>query len=115
MLGIEQAIERIETRQSFSIVAGKDVDDLHAQRVVRLPCRHQQQRRVRLGIELYTMMMAAWHHASADKHFSHRWYQSGEGQRALGLGGIDNSHLVFLRKMSWQLGGGFSGFVTASP
>jgi hypothetical protein len=50
------------------------------------------------------MMMARRHHASADEHLAQRGYQSGEGQRTLGLGGIDNSHLVFLRKMSWQLG-----------
>ena len=96
MLGIEQAIERVETRQSLFIVAGKDVDDLHAQRVVRLPCRHQQQRRVRLGVELYTMMMAGRRHASADEHFTQRRYQRGEGQRTLGLAGINNSHLRFL-------------------
>ena len=98
MLGIEQAIERVQTRQSFFIVAGKDVEDLHAQRVVRLPCRHQQQRRVRLGSELYAVMMAGWRHASADEHFTQRRYQRGERQRTLSLAGINNSHLRFLRK-----------------
>jgi hypothetical protein len=93
MLGIEQAIERVEALESLFMVAGKDVDDLHAQRIVRLPCRHQQQRRIWLRFEVDPMVMAGRRYASTDEHFTQRRYQRGEGQRTLGLAGIDNSHL----------------------